>query len=59
MTAKILVAEDDESLTSFLQPVLKRAGFQVVIARDSEEVLSLVDAEGANCRIRARGNPAK
>ena len=32
MKAKILVAEDDESLTSFLQPMLKRAGFQVTIA---------------------------
>ena len=46
MTAKILVAEDDESLTSFLQPMLKRAGFQVVIARDGEEALALAAAEG-------------
>jgi DNA-binding response OmpR family regulator len=45
MTAKILVAEDDESLTSFLQPMLKRAGFQVVIARDGQEALALVDTE--------------
>ncbi|MBC8263292.1 MAG: response regulator transcription factor [Anaerolineales bacterium] len=45
MTAKILVAEDDESLTSFLQPMLKRAGFQVVIARDGEEALALAAAE--------------
>ncbi len=45
MKAKILVAEDDESLTSFLQPMLKRAGFQVVIARDGEQALALVDAE--------------
>ena len=45
MTAKILVAEDDESLTSFLRPMLKRAGFQVVIARDGEETLALAAAE--------------
>jgi two-component system alkaline phosphatase synthesis response regulator PhoP len=45
MMAKILVAEDDESLTSFLQPMLKRAGFQVVIARDGEVALALAAAE--------------
>jgi len=45
MMAKILVAEDDESLTSFLQPMLKRAGFQVVIARDGEQALALAAAE--------------
>ncbi|MGA9350616.1 MAG: response regulator transcription factor [Anaerolineae bacterium] len=45
MAAKILVAEDDEALTSFLQPMLNRAGFQVVIARDGEEALALADAE--------------
>jgi len=45
MKAKILVAEDDLSLTSFLQPMLQRAGFQVVLARDGEEALALVDAE--------------
>ena len=45
MTAKILVAEGDESLISFLEPMLKRAGFQVVIARDGEEALALAAAE--------------
>jgi len=45
MKTKILVAEDDESLTSFLQPMLRRAGFQVLIARDGEEALALVDVE--------------
>ncbi|MFQ5854586.1 MAG: response regulator transcription factor [Anaerolineae bacterium] len=43
--AKILVAEDDESLTSFLEPMLKRAGFHVVISRDGEQALALVDTE--------------
>jgi two-component system alkaline phosphatase synthesis response regulator PhoP len=43
--AKILVAEDEESVISFLQPMLRRTGFQVTIARDGEEALALVDAE--------------
>ncbi len=43
MKANILVAEDNESLISFLQPMLKRAGFQVKIARDGQQALELVD----------------
>jgi len=45
MRAKILIAEDDASLTSFLEPMMKRAGFQVVIARDGEQALALVSSE--------------
>jgi len=45
MNTRILVVEDEESLISFLQPMLKRVGFQVTIARDGEEALALVDAE--------------
>ena len=43
MKAKILVVEDDESLISFLQPMLKRAGFQVEIARDGQKALELIE----------------
>ena len=45
MKAKILVAEDEESVSSALRPILERAGFQVVIARDGEEALALTDSE--------------
>ena len=45
MRAKILIAEDDASLTSFLEPMMKRAGFQVVLARDGEQALALVGSE--------------
>ena len=45
MKAKILVAEDEESVSSALRPLLERAGFQVVIARDGEEALALTDSE--------------
>jgi DNA-binding response OmpR family regulator len=45
MNAKLLIVEDDESLISFLQPMLKRAGFRVKIARDGEQALALVDLE--------------
>ena len=44
MRAKILIAEDDASLTSFLEPMMKRAGFLVVLARDGEQALVLVDS---------------
>ena len=45
MEAKILVAEDEESVSSALRLHLERAGFQVVIARDGEEALALTDSE--------------
>jgi DNA-binding response OmpR family regulator len=45
MKAKILLAEDEESVSSALRPILERAGFQVVIARDGEEALVLADSE--------------
>jgi|Deesub1362A_J573_1020465.scaffolds.fasta_scaffold05292_4 DNA-binding response OmpR family regulator len=43
MEEKILVVDDNESITSWLQPMLKRAGFEVKIARDGEEALDLVE----------------
>lgn len=45
MKAKILIAEDDESVISYLEPMLRRASFDVVIARDGERALWLAEKE--------------
>ena len=45
MPKKILVVEDEEAMISFLQPMLKRAGFHVIIAKDGEQALTLADRE--------------
>jgi DNA-binding response OmpR family regulator len=45
MKPKILVAEDDDSVLSYLEPMLRRASFEVVVARDGEQALRLADQE--------------
>jgi len=57
MQAKILVAEDEESVSSFLRDMLQRAGFQVTIVRDGEEALALVDAEEPDLVVLDIGMP--
>ncbi|OGL93747.1 hypothetical protein A2239_00855, partial [Candidatus Uhrbacteria bacterium RIFOXYA2_FULL_40_9] len=38
----ILIAEDDHFLSNIYQTKLKKEGFQVLIAKDGEEALSLI-----------------
>ncbi len=42
---KILIAEDDEELLKTYRKLIENAGFQVIEARDGEEVLVMVAAE--------------
>lgn len=41
---KILLADDEQAITSELGPFLQRNGFEVAIARDGEEALDLTNA---------------
>ncbi len=41
--ARILLAEDDDSMRNFLEMALKRAGHQVVTAADGLEALAALD----------------
>jgi len=46
--AEILLAEDDESLRTFLAKALTRAGHSVVQCGDGEEALTWVESRGAD-----------
>ena len=41
---KILLADDEEAITSELGPFLERSGFQVAIARDGDDALRKVES---------------
>lgn len=43
--AKILLAEDDEALSHFLQKSLRRAGHRVTYAKDGEEAYNFLQNE--------------
>jgi DNA-binding response OmpR family regulator len=47
MTQRILLADDEETITSELAPLLERSGFEVVVARDGTEALRLAGALAA------------
>ena len=38
-TARVLLVDDEDAITSTLGPYLERAGFEVIVARDGEEAL--------------------
>ena len=40
----LVVADDDEDILTLLQERLSRSGFEVIVARDGEEALQLVQA---------------
>ncbi len=42
MSARILIAEDEENIVTSLEFLMRRAGFQTAIARDGERALELV-----------------
>jgi two-component system cell cycle response regulator CpdR len=47
MMAKILLAEDDDSMRDFLAKALKRAGHEVTVCSDGEEGLGAIGEEPA------------
>jgi DNA-binding response OmpR family regulator len=49
MAKKILIAEDDLSLAKALNLKLKSLGFEVDVAEDGEETLSLISATVMIC----------
>ncbi len=51
MQAKILLADDDLSIISYLEPMLKRALFHVVVAQDGEQALALTESEAPDLII--------
>ena len=40
--AKILLADDERAITSYLAPILEHAGFRVTVAADGEMALRLI-----------------
>jgi DNA-binding response OmpR family regulator len=44
MAKRILVIEDDPSIRTYLQKVLRQAGYDTLAARDGEEGLQMVRA---------------
>jgi len=44
MSKKILVADDEPHIVAALQFLLQRSGFEVLVARNGEEALQLVEA---------------
>ena len=42
---KILIADDEPNIVISLEYLMKREGFEVLIARDGEEALALIEAE--------------
>jgi DNA-binding response OmpR family regulator len=45
MTAKILVADDEPNIVISLEFLLKREGYTVLIARDGQEALEVIERE--------------
>ncbi|TVR95054.1 MAG: response regulator, partial [Wenzhouxiangellaceae bacterium] len=45
MSKKILIADDEPNIVISLEYLMKREGFEVLIARDGEEALTLIEAE--------------
>jgi DNA-binding response OmpR family regulator len=43
MTKKILIADDEPSIVTALEFLLQRSGYEVLIARDGDEALRLVE----------------
>ena len=44
MNKKVLIADDEPSIVAAVEFLLRRAGYEVRVARDGEEVLRLVEA---------------
>ena len=45
MTHKVLIADDEPNIVISLEYLMKRAGYQVLIARDGQEALDLLRRE--------------
>ncbi|MBN8494034.1 MAG: response regulator [Burkholderiales bacterium] len=45
MTHKILIADDEPNIVVSLEYLMKRAGYQVLVARDGQQALDLLRAE--------------
>jgi len=45
MTHKILIADDEPNIVVSLEYLMKRAGYQVLVARDGQEALDLLRRE--------------
>lgn len=45
MTAKILIADDEESVLVSLEYLMRREGYEVCLARDGEEALAVLHAQ--------------
>jgi two-component system alkaline phosphatase synthesis response regulator PhoP len=45
MRKKILVVDDEESVTHFLKTFFERAGYEVILASDGEEAVRLAESE--------------
>jgi DNA-binding response OmpR family regulator len=43
MTRKILIADDEPSIVTALEFLLRRSGYEVLIARDGDEALQLIE----------------
>ncbi|MGO1591689.1 MAG: response regulator transcription factor [Ancrocorticia sp.] len=43
--SRILLADDEEPITSTLAPYLERSGFEVTVASDGEEALAILDSQ--------------
>jgi two-component system, OmpR family, alkaline phosphatase synthesis response regulator PhoP len=45
MAQRILIADDEENIVISLEYLMKREGFEVLIARDGEQALEMIRAE--------------
>ena len=45
MTHKVLIADDEPNIVISLEYLMKRAGYQVIVARDGQEALDLLRRE--------------
>ena len=45
MTQKILIADDEPNIVVSLEYLMKRAGYQVLVARDGQQALDLLRSE--------------
>jgi DNA-binding response OmpR family regulator len=59
MGQRILVADDEPSILLSLQVLLEKAGYDVHVARNGEEVLRLVDEAGPDLIILDAMMPAR
>ncbi len=59
MTAKILIADDEESVLVSLEYLMRREGYEVCLARDGDEALAMLRQERPNLVILDEMMPKK